>query len=120
MKRFRLSPVRAIAVMAVAAGVVGAAAASGIPARADMIGNSFLAALTNAGVPYNDPASATALGQSVCPLLVEPGATFDNVAASMAADSGMAHNAANVFTLLAISAYCPGLLSPILPDRYSE
>ncbi|MBV9089745.1 MAG: DUF732 domain-containing protein [Mycobacteriaceae bacterium] len=106
--------------MAVSVAVIGVAAASGTLARADMVSNSFLAALTDAGVPYNDPASATALGQSVCPMLVQPGGTFDTAAATMAANSGMARDKASLFTIIAISVYCPGMLSPITPDRFQE
>ncbi len=111
---------KAIGVMAVSVGVITAAAASGTPAHADMVGNSFLAALTDAGVPYNDPTSATMLGQSVCPMLVEPGETFDAAATTMAAKSGMSRDTANLFTIIAISVYCPGMLLPIIPDRFQE
>lgn len=110
---------KTIGAMALSAGVVGAAATSGTSARADMVGNSFLAALTDAGVPYTDPASATSLGQSVCPMVVQPGQTFDTTAATMAANSGMTREKASTFTLIALSVYCPGMLSPIIPDRYA-
>lgn len=110
-----MRPARTVGVIAVA---VGAAAASGTPARADLVGNSFLAALSHAGIPYNDPASATTLGESVCPMLVTPGATFDTVAAQTGANSGMGRDTADFFTIIAISVYCPGMISPILPDRF--
>jgi hypothetical protein len=115
-----MTAARTIGVLVVSVGVIGAVAASGTTARADMVGNSFLNALTAAGIPYNDPSSTMALGQSVCPMAVQPGGTFDAVAASMAYHSGMARDRANLFTLIAISVFCPGLLSPILPDRYHE
>jgi hypothetical protein len=111
---------KTIGVMAVCVGVISAAAVSGTPAHADMVGNSFLAALTDAGVAYNDPASATTLGQSVCPMVVQPSATFDGVSATTAANSGMARDKAELFTIIAIAAYCPGMLSPIIPDRFHE
>lgn len=120
MKWPRDSQATTIGVMAFSVGVIGAAAAWGTPAHADMVGNSFLAALTDAGVPYNDPASATALGQSVCPMLVQPGETFDAAAATMAANSGMTRDRAELFTVIAVSVYCPGMLSPIIPDRFHE
>src|SRR5271165_7668219 len=109
-----------IGAVAVSVGVIIAAAASGTPARADMVGNSFLAGLTDAGIPYNDPASATALGESVCPMVVQPGETFDGAAATMAANSGLTRERAIEFTIIAISVYCPGMLSPIIPDRFHE
>lgn len=106
--------------IALAVAVLGAAAGSGTLARADMVGNSFLATLTDAGIHYNDPASATTLGQSVCPMLVAAGQTFYSVAAGMAANSGMHRDNAELFTLIAISVYCPGLISLSLPDRFTE
>ena len=120
MKWVRDRQTTTIGVMAVSVGVIGAAAAWATPAHADMVGNSFLAALTDAGVPYNDPASATALGQSICPMLVQPGVTFDTAAATMAANSGMTRDRANLFTIIAVSVFCPGLVSPIIPDRFHE
>jgi hypothetical protein len=111
---------RTIGVIAVCGGVITAAAASGASARADLVGNSFLSALTTAGIPYNDPVSATALGESVCPMLVQPGSTFDETAATMAVNSGMTRDRANLFTIIAVSVYCPGLLSPLIPDRFQE
>ena len=56
--------------------LVGVATAISLaaPAHADpLTDNSFLSALTNAGIGYNDPASTQSLGQSICPMLVEPG-----------------------------------------------
>ena len=46
------------------------------------MGNAFLRALTNAGVPFSQPDSTMALGQSVCPMLVQPGGSFDSVVSS--------------------------------------
>ena len=111
---------KAIAVVASSVGVITAGTAPGTPARADMVGNNFVAALTDAGIPYADPVGATALGESVCPMLVAPGATFDNAAATMAADSGMTRERAEAFTLIAISVYCPGMFLPIIPDRFGQ
>ena len=100
--------------MALTAGLAAAAAALAAPIRADMMGNAFLAALTNAGVPYSEPAATTALGESVCPMLFQPGGSFDSIAARMADNSGMSHDAAGVFTLIAIATYCPAVLAPLL------
>ena len=78
--------------------MAAAAATLAAPIRADMMGNAFLAALTNAGVPYSEPATTTALGESVCPMLFQPGGSFDSIASRVADDSGMSHDAAGVFT----------------------
>jgi hypothetical protein len=53
-------------------------------------------------------------------MVVQPSATFDGVSATTAANSGMARDKADLFTIIAISAYCPGMLSPIIPDRFHE
>lgn len=103
--------------LVVSAGLAAAAATSAAPIRADMMGNAFLVALTNAGVSYTQPASTMALGQSVCPMLVQPGGSFDSVASKMADSNGMSHDKAGVFTLIAIATYCPAVLAPLLPNR---
>jgi Protein of unknown function (DUF732) len=97
--------------------MAAAAAALAAPIRADIIGNAFLAALTNAGVPYSEPAATTALGESVCPMLFQPGGSFDSIASGVADNSGMSPNAAGAFTLIAIATYCPAVLAPLLSTR---
>ncbi|MGA9679718.1 MAG: DUF732 domain-containing protein [Mycobacterium sp.] len=107
----------ALRFVALAAGMVAASATLAAPIRADMMGNAFLAALTNAGVPYSEPATATALGESVCPMLFQPGSSFDLIASRMADNSGMSHDAAGAFTLIAIATYCPAILAPLFSNR---
>ena len=63
--------------MALAAGLLAATTVLAAPIRADMLGNAFLSALTNAGVSYTQPVSTTAAGLSVCPMLFEPGEKAD-------------------------------------------
>ena len=103
--------------LAAAVGVGALAATPAAPIRADMMGNAFLSALTNAGVPYSQPASTLALGQSVCPMLVAPGGSFDSVVATMAQGKGMSYDSAGVFTVVAIATFCPAMIAPLLPDR---
>jgi uncharacterized protein DUF732 len=103
--------------MALIAGLAAMAAMWAAPIRADMLGNAFLSALTNAGVPYTQPASTTAAGQSVCPMLFEPGESFDSVVSEMAAGRGMSQKTAGVFTIVAIAMYCPAVLAPLLNGR---
>jgi len=107
----------ALRFLALVVGLAAAAATWATPIRADMLGNAFLSALTNAGVPYTQPASTTAAGQSVCPLLFQPGESFDSVVSEMVASKGMSHTAAGVFTILAIGTYCPALFAPLWIDR---
>jgi hypothetical protein len=95
--------------------LVGVATAVGlaVPAHADPITDpSFLSALSNAGVGYNDPADTTSLGQSVCPMLVQPGQSFASVASSMG-NQGISPGMASFFTGIAIQMYCPQMMSSI-------
>jgi Protein of unknown function (DUF732) len=86
-------------------------------AHADMVADSFLAALSSAGIEYGDPTSAVALGQSICPMVVQPDGTFATVASRVASNTGMSVDKAGVFTVIAISRYCPAVISLVLPDR---
>jgi len=103
--------------MALAAGLIVATTVLAAPIRADMLGNAFLTALTNAGVSYTQPASTTAAGQSVCPMLFQPGESFDSVVSEMAVRRGMSEKTAGVFTIVAIATYCPAVLAPLLNGR---
>jgi hypothetical protein len=107
----------ALRFVALTLALAAAAATLAAPIRADMLGNAFLSALTNAGVPYTQPASTLAAGQSVCPMLFQPGRTFDSVVSEIAASRGMSQKTAGVFTLLAIATYCPAVIAPLLPNR---
>jgi Protein of unknown function (DUF732) len=97
--------------------LAAAAATLAAPIRADMIGNTFLNALTSAGVPYSQPATATAAGESVCPMLIAPGGDFDSVVSKMAAGNGMSQKTAGIFTIVAIATYCPAMIAPLVPNR---
>jgi hypothetical protein len=108
---------RVLRVVGLSAGVAGLTAALAAPVHADLMGNAFLRALTNAGVSVSQPDSAMALGKSVCRMLVEPGGSFDSVIAAVADGHGMSHDAAGVFTIVAIATYCPAVLAPLLADR---
>ena len=85
---------------------------SAAAARADTIDDAFLAMLNNSGVPYTDPASAVALGHAVCPMLVEPGKTLASVASSVG-NNGISPDLAAFFTGIAISMYCPSMMTSI-------
>ena len=98
-------------------GLATVAAILAAPIHADMMGNAFLSALTNAGISYSQPASTMALGQSVCPMLVQPGGTFDSVTSRMADGNGMSYQVAGAFTLVAIATYCPSVMAGLLPNR---
>jgi hypothetical protein len=92
---------------------VATAVGLAVPAHADPITDpSFLSALSNAGVGYNDPADTTSLGQSVCPMLVQPGQSFASVASSMG-NQGISPGMASFFTGIAIQMYCPSMMSSL-------
>jgi hypothetical protein len=92
---------------------VATAVTLAVPAHADPIAdNSFLNALTNAGIGYNDPASTEALGQSICPMLVEPGKSMASVYSTVS-NNGINPQMAAFFTGIAISMYCPSAMSSI-------
>jgi hypothetical protein len=108
---------RMLRLSVLSAGLAGLTAVLAAPVHADLMGNAFLRALANAGVPVSQPDSATALGRSVCPMLVEPGGSFDSVIATVADGHGISRDAAGVFTVVAIATYCPAVLAPLLTDR---
>jgi Protein of unknown function (DUF732) len=85
------------------------------PAHADLIDNAFLAALSNADIPYSAPVSTVALGHSICPMLVGPRQSFDSVVSTVADNTGMSTEMSGRFALLAIGEYCPAMLAPLLP-----
>ena len=99
--------------------LVAAATPLAAPARADAIGDSFLSALNNAGVGYGDPANTVALGQSICPMLAQPGGSFASVASSMAGNNGMSPMMAGMFTSIAISMFCPAMVSSLANGNFA-
>ncbi|HEX2283443.1 MAG TPA: DUF732 domain-containing protein [Mycobacterium sp.] len=86
------------------------AATFATPAQADPVDDRFLGALTNAGVPFDNPANTAALGEAVCPMLVEPGKSLASVY-SQVANNGIPPQMAAFFTGIAISMYCPQMMS---------
>ena len=99
--------------ISVAIGVVTAAAAFVAPAHADTTADtSFLSALSNAGIGYNDPAGTEQLGQSICPMLVEPGKSMASVYSTVS-NKGISPDMAAFFTGIAISMYCPTMMSSL-------
>jgi hypothetical protein len=109
---------RAFGFVALTATLITAAATVAAPIRADMPGNAFLSALTNAGIAVTQPATALAQGQQVCPMLVQPGQSFESVVSEMASGSGMTEKNAGIFTILAIGTFCPSMIAPLIPDRF--
>ena len=94
--------------------LVGVAAALSLatPASAEPVDTTFLNALNNAGIGYGDAASTEKLGQSVCPMLVEPGKNLASVYSTVTTN-GINPDMAAFFTGIAISAYCPQMMTQI-------
>lgn len=100
--------------LAVTVGLLAAVAAFAAPARADAIDDSFLSALDGAGVNYGDQGGAVALGQSICQQLAQPGGSVASAASSLTGGSnGMSPAMAQLFTSIAISMYCPSMVSSL-------
>ncbi len=98
---------------ALTAGIAAAAVLAAAPAHADPVDDAFVDALGNAGVGMADPAGAIALGQSLCPMLSQPGQDTADAVARVADAAGMGLGPATMFTGLAISAFCPGVVASI-------
>ncbi|MEZ0050122.1 hypothetical protein ABIA30_001112 [Mycobacterium sp. MAA66] len=96
-----------------AAVLVGVATLTAVPAHADDTASSFINSLSNAGLTLPNASDPVALGQSVCPMLSEPGQHVADAAAKVADASGMSLGPATMFTGLAISAFCPGVVSAV-------
>jgi Protein of unknown function (DUF732) len=95
--------------------LVGVATAFSLTAPASAqptIDTDFLSALTDAGIDYNDAASTEQLGQSVCPMLVEPGKSLASVYSTVS-NNGINPDVAAFFTGIAISMYCPSMMSSL-------
>ena len=99
--------------LALSAGLITGTVMLAAPAQADPTGDAFVAALTNAGLGSSDPANAVALGQSICPMLSEPSQTAASVASAVADSAGMSLGAANLFTGIAVTFFCPAMVSSI-------
>jgi hypothetical protein len=108
-----LRKTKTVSLTALTVGVLITAVPLAAPAQADPTGDAFLNALSNSGVDVTNPTDAVALGQSVCPMLSQPGQTAADAAAQVANSAGMSLGPATMFTGLAISIFCPGVVAQI-------
>ncbi|WP_156764977.1 DUF732 domain-containing protein [Mycobacterium sp. 1081908.1] len=83
--------------LAVAAGLIAAAAAFPAVAQADSPNGS-------AGV---------AAGQSICPMLVQPGATLASIASQLTGSTGLSPGMARFVATLAIQTQCPSFMQSL-------
>lgn len=106
---------RAVRPLAVAAGILAAAATLPALAQADTSGDAITSALNGAGIGNNGSLSNTiaGLGQSICPSLVKPGATVATVASQLSGKTGLSATMAGLVTSMAIQMECPGVLNSV-------
>jgi len=107
--------------------VITGATALSAPVEGNSMDDAFLGALNNAGVKYTDSGGAVHMGQSICPMLARPGGTFASAASRVSGNNGMSPAMAEMFTSIAISMYCPSMMTsivngnvpnmPVLPGR---
>ncbi|BDX32174.1 hypothetical protein TUM20985_27210 [Mycobacterium antarcticum] len=96
----------------VATGALCAAVVAAAPASADPT-TDFVDSLGTAGIGMVDPGQAVELGRSVCPMLSQPGQDMADTAARVADAGGMSLGPATMFTGLAISAFCPSVMTSL-------
>jgi hypothetical protein len=106
------------AVLALAGGLIAAAAVWAAPAQADSIDNSFLSALDSAGVNFGDPADMVDLGKSVCPMLADSGSTVASTASDIS--GAVPAGIAKLVTGIAISNYCPEMVSKVASGELQD
>jgi hypothetical protein len=98
--------------------LIAAAIAFSAHSEADPNDDTFIDALSHAGVEYGEPGNAMAVGQSICPMLAQPGGSFA-AAASGVSRRGMSPQMAQLFTTIAIQTYCPEEMANIMGGNVS-
>lgn len=68
---------------------------------------SFLAALNQAGITYQDPAVAVAVGKEACELMNQGNPQVAVIKSVSSSNPGFTADGAAQFTMIAASAYCP-------------
>lgn len=106
--------------VAVAAGLITATMTWAAPAQADPIDDAFLSALGGAGLNAGEPNDTLALGQSVCPMLTQPAGSFASAASSITGNSSMSPEMAAMFAQIAMSVYCPQMVSELASGQVPQ
>lgn len=99
--------------LTVSVGLLATATMLAAPVQADATDDTFLNALDQAGLSYEDPGSMVDLGKSVCPMLVQPGESFATTASKIVGNNGISPAMAGMVTSIAISMYCPSMLDSL-------
>lgn len=68
---------------------------------------SFIAALNQAGITYQDPAAAVGVGKRACELMDQGSPQVDVIKSVSSSNPGFTVDGAAQFTMIAASAYCP-------------
>ena len=68
---------------------------------------SFLAALSKAGITYQDPTVAVAVGKKACELMDQGNPEAGVIKSVSSSNPGFTPDGAAQFTMIAASAYCP-------------
>ena len=68
---------------------------------------SFLAALSKAGITYQDPTVAVAVGRKACELMDQGNPQAGVIKSVSSSNPGFTADGAAQFTMIAASAYCP-------------
>jgi Protein of unknown function (DUF732) len=103
---------RTAAAMVVAAGMGLALTVCATPAQADPQ-DSFIEELLDSGITGIDPQVAVDVGRSVCPILADRGQNVADTAREVADALGRPLGPSTMFTGLAISVFCPGVMANI-------
>lgn len=103
---------RTATALAVAAGIGVALTIGTAPAQAEP-DDSFIEELLDGGITGIDPQVAIDVGQSVCPILADRGQNLADTARQVADALGSPLGPSSMFTGLAISVFCPGVIANI-------
>ncbi len=108
----------AVGSLAISAGLIGAATSAAAPAQADPITDTLVSSLATAGIQAVSPTVASVTAQAVCTIVSQPGGA-DVVNFVMDA-VGLPLGAAGMFTGIAISLFCPTLVSAVVQQMLAE
>ena len=102
----------------VAVAAIAASAAASTPAHADTGTDPVLDAVGSTGASTTRAAGSPSLGTSICTAIQQPGETMASIASALAARDGTSPRMSKVLTGLAISIYCPTMMSTLPGDDW--
>ncbi len=97
---------------------VAIAAAAPTMAHADTGTSPVLDTVGTAGASTTAASSSPTLGNSICTAVQQPGETMASIASALAARDGTSPRMSKVLTGLAISIYCPTMMSTLPGDDW--